>query len=86
MPRNLPAGSFTPTRTPSEVWRLSDLCQCDSPIDDIEKKFKTYEQEYNSQFSSISNLEGLLKQMSPKYRDMSIEYYFSENAKLGEQG
>jgi hypothetical protein len=70
----------------TRVFELAELCQCDAAVDNLQQKFKSREGEFNSQLRQIRSLESTLKRTSGQYSDMSIKYYFAENAKLGPQG
>jgi hypothetical protein len=64
-----------------------NYCQCDSNTPRVEKKFSQLERDFDSQIKEIKRLEYALKRANPqKYKDMSIDYYFKQNAKLGDQG
>ena len=62
-------------------------CRCDSNTPRVERKFTQLERDFDSQIQEIRRLEEALKRANPqKYRDMSINYYFDQNAKLGDLG
>jgi hypothetical protein len=64
-----------------------NYCQCDSNTPRVEKKFTQLERDFDGQIQEIRRLEQALKRANTqKYRDMSIDYYFDQNAKLGDQG
>ena len=64
-----------------------DKCQCDANVARVERRFKCLEQAFENQVKTMSQLEHRLKEFNPpRFEDMSINFYFSENAKLGKQG
>ena len=64
-----------------------NYCKCDPSTCRVEQKFQQLEQDFDAQIQEIRRLESLLNRSNPqKYRDMSIKYYFDQNAKLGAQG
>lgn len=72
---------------PVEFYKIMGYCRCDSDIPRVEQKFNQLERDFDSQIQEIKRLEMTLKRMnSQKYREMSINYYFDQNAKLGPQG